>query len=96
MAGEAKVKTFSFHWGSGDIAEEAQVTGEHNVPTLQLMKYTTGPAEGVVTIRFCQYNHRGMFSRSPLIMGIDEIGMMRDALKQTPELLALMKQLVSG
>jgi hypothetical protein len=90
-----KTKTFSFHWGSGHIAEEAQVTGEHNVPTFQLMKYTEGQAEGVVTIRFCQYNHRGMFSRSPLIMGVDEIGMMRDALKETPELLALMKQLVA-
>jgi hypothetical protein len=95
MERKAKTKTFSFHWGSGYIAEEAQVQGEHNVPTFQLMKYTDGPAVGVVTLRFCQYNHRGMFSRSPLIMGVEEIGMMREALKETPELLALMKQLVA-
>jgi hypothetical protein len=94
MPSKIKTKTFSFHWGNGFIAEEAQVQGEHNVPTFQLMRYTDGPAEGTVTLRFCQYNHRGMFSRSPLMMGVEEIGMMREALKETPELRALLQQLV--
>ena len=94
MPSKAKTKTFSFHWGSGHVAEEAQVEGKYNVPTFQLMRYTDGPAEGTVTLRFCQYNHRGMFSRSPLMMGVEEIEMMRDALKETPELLALIKQLI--
>ena len=92
---ERKKKTFSFHWGSGHVAEEAQVSGEYNMPTFQLMRYTEGPAEGTVTLRFCQYNHRGMFSRSPLMMGMEEIGLMREALKGTPELRALLKQLVA-
>ena len=94
MVRKAKTKTFSFHWGSGHIAEEAQVSGEYNVPTFQLMRYTEGPAAGTVSLRFCQYNHSGRFSRSPLMMGVEEIGMMREALKETPELLALMKKLV--
>ena len=94
MLNKTKTKTFSFHWGSGHIAEEAQVEGKYNVPTFQLMKYTEGSSKGSVTLRFCQYNHRGMFSRSPLMMGVEEIEMMRDALKETPDLLALMKQLV--
>ena len=94
MAHQTKTKTFSFHWGSGHIAEEAQVEGKYNVPTFQLMKYTDGPSKGAITLRFCQYSHRGMFSRSPLMMGIEDIVMMRNALKKTPDLLALMKQLV--
>lgn len=95
MQRKTKTKTFSFHWGSGHIAEEAQVSGEYNVPTFQLMRYTEGSAAGTVTLRFCQYNHRGMFSRSPLMMGVEEIGMMREALKETPELRALLQQLVA-
>ena len=42
MERKARVKTFSFHWGSGYIAEEAQVNAEHHVPTFQLMRYTEG------------------------------------------------------
>ena len=94
MRNQTKTKTFSFHWGSGHIAEEAQVEGKYNLPTFQLMKYTDGPSKGTSTLRFCQYNHRGMFSRSPLMMGVEEVEMMRNALKETPELLALMRQLV--
>ena len=29
-------KPFSYSWGSGYVAEEAKVEGEHPVPTLQL------------------------------------------------------------
>ena len=94
MERKARVKTFSFHWGSGFIAEEAQVNGEHHVPTLQLMRYTDGPAAGSVSLRFCQYNHRGGFQRSPLMMGVEEVEMMREALKETPELRSLLLRLV--
>lgn len=94
MESKPRVKTFSFHWGSGYIAEEAQVSGEYHVPTLQLMRYTDGPAAGSVSLRFCQYNHRGGFRRSPLMMGEEEVEMMREALKDTPELQALLRRLV--
>ena len=87
-------KTFSFHWGSGVIAEEAQVEGHWHRPTLQLMKYTDGEAAGHVSVRFCTYTPRGRFSRSPLMMSGDDIELMRDALKKTPKLLGLLKQLV--
>ena len=94
MERKVRVKTFSFHWGSGYIAEEAQVDGEHHVPTFQLMRYTEGHAAGSVSLRFCQYNHRGGFRRSPLMMGEEEVEMMREALKETPELRAMLRRLV--
>ena len=48
-----KKKSFTHHWGSGYVAEEALVEGEHHVPTLQLLKYTEGEAAGNVSVRFC-------------------------------------------
>ena len=87
-------KRFSFHWGSGVVAEEAQVESQYDVPTIQLLRYTEGDAEGGVSIRFCHYNHRGGFRRSPLMMSLEDIDDMRDALQQTPELMALLKRLV--
>ena len=34
-----KVKTFSLHWGSGIVEEEAQIGTEYHVPTIQLLKF---------------------------------------------------------
>ncbi len=87
-------RSFNYHWGSGEVAEEAQVHGEHHVPTIQLLKFTEGPAAGSVSIRFCHYNHRGRFQRSPLLMSDEEIDMMRDALRGTPGLRLLLRKLV--
>ena len=39
-----KVKTFSLHWGSGIVEEEAQTGTEYHVPTFQLLKFTDGEA----------------------------------------------------
>ena len=89
-----KEKTFSLHWGSGIISEEAKVEGEHHVPTFQLLKYTDGPAKGSASIRFCYYSHDGRFQRSPLMISDVEIEDMRDALKKTPEIRALLKRMV--
>ncbi|MFQ6026029.1 MAG: hypothetical protein ACE5Q6_00785 [Dehalococcoidia bacterium] len=79
-------KTFTYHWGSGYVAEEAQVEGAYNLPTFQLLKYTDGPAAGEISIRFCHYSHQGRFRRSPLLMSSQEIDTMREALHSTPEL----------
>ena len=87
-------RSFNYHWGSGEVAEEAQVRGEHHMPTIQLLKFTDGPAAGSVSIRFCHYSHRGRFQRSPLLMSDEEIDMMRDALRGAPELSALLRKLV--
>jgi hypothetical protein len=87
-------RPFSFHWGSGHVAEEARVEGQHHVPTIQLLEYTEGEAAGQVSLRFCSYNHRGQFQRSPLMMSPVEVDDMRAALRQTPKLLALLSRLV--
>ena len=42
-----KVKTFSLHWGSGIVEEEAQIGTEYHVPTIQLLKFTDGEATSV-------------------------------------------------
>ena len=41
-------RSFNYHWGSGEVAEEAQVSGEHHMPTIQLLKFTDGPAAGTI------------------------------------------------
>ena len=92
----ANQKNFSYHWGSGVVAEEAQVEGEHHRPTLQLLKYTEGEAAGQVAVRFCHYGHGGGFNRSPLLMSPGEISAMGKALRQTPELLELLRRLVAA
>ena len=90
----ANEKKFSYHWGSGVVAEEAQTEGPHHVPTIQLLRYTEGEAAGGISIRFCHYSQRGAFSRLPLIMSPEEIDGMREALEETPELLRLLRRLV--
>ena len=82
----AKVKRFSFHWGSGYVAEEVQVEGEYHRPTIQLLRYTDGDAAGQETLRFCSYSPRGRFQRSPLMVSPEDIGQLREALRQAPEL----------
>lgn len=91
-----KQRAFSYRWGSGYVAEQAQVEGQHHVPTLQLLKYTDGEAAGQVSLRFCHYGHSGRFQRSPLLMSPEEIDMMGEALRQTPELRALLHRLVGA
>ena len=91
---QRKERPFSYHWGSGFIKEEAQVEGPYNLPTFQLLKYTEGPAAGGVSIRFCHYSHEGRFRRSPLLISPEGIDAMRIALRETPELRALLQRLV--
>ena len=94
VAREKKVKTFEYHWGSGYIAEEAQVETPWDIPTLQLMKYTDGDAAGQLVVRFCHYNFEGRFRRSPLMLSEEAIDDMRLALHTTPELRDLLRRLL--
>jgi len=95
MASARKLpRPFAMHWGSGEIIEEASYSGEWHEPTVQLMHYTEGEAAGSFTVRFCTYNHEGRFQRSPLMLGEADIDGLRDALKETPQLRALLKRLV--
>ena len=89
-----KPKTFSMHWGSGVIAEEARFESEYHVPCIQLMEYTEGEAAGSMSVRFCTYSHRGSFQRSPLIVNEEDIAGLRAALEKAPRLLALLRRLV--
>ena len=87
-------RPFEMHWGSGEIVEEATYEGEWHEPTIQLMQYLEGEAAGGFTIRFCSYNHRGMFQRSPLMLSDADFEGIRQALRGTPRLRDLLKRLV--
>jgi hypothetical protein len=91
-----KPKTFSLHWGTGVIAEEAQISTEHHRPTIQLLEFTAGAAKGTREIRFCFYDHRGRFQRAPLIIDEGDIPALRDALAATPRLKRLLAKLCAG
>jgi len=87
-------KTFSLHWGSGVIAEEAQIVTAYHRPTIQLLNFTAGEAAGTREIRFCHYDHRGRFQRSPLIIDEKDVPALQRALAATPELQRLLARLV--
>lgn len=85
---------FTYPWGSGVIVEEAQAATPHHVPTIQLLRYTEGEAAGRLALRFCHYSHSGRFQRSPLLMSEEAVEAMRAALRETPQLRALLVRLV--
>ena len=86
-------RPFTYHWGSGQIVEEAAYTAEHHEPSIQLLEYDDGEASGSWSIRFCFYNPRGYFQRSPLVIGKDELAGLRKALRSTPKLRRLLQKL---
>jgi hypothetical protein len=87
-------RAFSLHFGSGTVAEEATYAGPYHQPTIQLLDFSEGEAAGTVSLRFCSYNHRGMFQRDPLIVSEADIEPMREAIAKNPRLHALLKRLV--
>src|SRR5882762_10199381 len=74
-----KPKTFSLHWGSGVIEEEAQIETPYHRPTVQLLRCTRGQAAGDYEIRLCHYDLKGRFQRSPLILDADDVPRLRRA-----------------
>ena len=87
-------RPFNYHWGSGQIVEEAAYSGPHHEPAIQLLQYDEGEAAGTVAVRFCYYSPDGRFQRSPLLIDDGAIDGLRDALARTPRLRALLKRLV--
>lgn len=83
-------RPFSFHWGGGQIVEEAFTVAQWNEPTVQLLQYDNGG----FTVRFCSYNHAGMFQRGPLMVDENELASLKEALNKTPRLRALLKKMV--
>jgi hypothetical protein len=94
MTKPTKQRAFALHWGSGVIAEEVQIATAYHRPTIQLLQFTAGEAKGSHEIRFCFYDHRGRFQRSPLIIGEKDIPALRTALKGAPKLRRLLARLV--
>lgn len=89
-------RPFSMHWGDGEIVEEARFAGEHAQPAIQLMRFDTGPAAGSLTLRFCHFNERGQFQRSPLMIGEAEIDQLRDAVARAPEIRGLLLRIAGA
>lgn len=87
-------KTFSLHWGSGVVEEEATIGTPHHRPCIQLLQFTDGEAAGQQEIRFCFYDHRGRFQRAPMIIDEAYLEEMRAALERAPKLKALLKRMV--
>ena len=84
-------RPFAFHWGGGQITEEASFTGQYTEPAIQLLEYD----EGGQGIRFCYYSLDGRFQRSPMMIDSStNLAGLRDALKKTPKLRALLKKMV--
>jgi hypothetical protein len=87
-------RAFNFHWGGGQIIEEAAYTGTYVEPAIQLLEYEGHP--GAYGIRFCYYSLDGRFQRSPMMIdGEDSLAGLRAALKETPKLRALLRKLTS-
>ena len=83
-------RPFEMHWGKGQIVEEVSCVAEHHEPAIQLLEYD----DGSESIRFCYYDLRGRFQRSPLMMREEEIGELRNSLDQAPRLRELLRKLV--
>jgi hypothetical protein len=94
MADREVPRPFKFHWGGGEIIEEAAFTGRYTEPAIQLLEYEGHP--GAYGIRFCYYNHAGRFQRSPMMIdGEDSFEGLRQALRETPKLRELLRKLAS-
>jgi hypothetical protein len=88
-------RPFKYPWGSGQIVEEASATREHSEPTLQLLEFQDEGHAGYVMVRFCSYTPTGAFRRHPMLASEDDITQLRDALKSTPRLRAVLANLVA-
>lgn len=87
-------RSFEFHWGRGQIVEEAAYTGTYTEIALQLLEYDGHP--GSYGMRFCYYNLDGRFQRSPMMIdGKDSFDGLRAALKKTPKLRTMMQKLAN-
>jgi hypothetical protein len=90
-----KQRTFALHWGSGVIEEEAIAEDQYHRSSIQLLKFIEGPIAGQREIRFCYYDPRGRFQRSPLVVDEEIIATLAKALKTTPRLREMLRKLVA-
>lgn len=83
-------RPFEFHWGKGEVVEEATFAGEYKESAIQLLEYE----DGTLNVRFCFYDDRGRFQRNPLVIGQDDAAGLRAALAGTTRLKAFLEQLL--
>jgi len=88
-------RSFALHWGKGIIEEEVRIPSTYHQPAIQLLKFTEGAAAGTREIRFCYYDQRGRFQRSPLIVDEKDIPALRRALASAPRLKKLLAKLAA-
>jgi hypothetical protein len=87
-------RPFAFHWGGGQIVEEASYVGKYTEPAIQLLEYEGH--SGSYGIRFCYYNLDGRFQRSPMMIDSeDSFEGLRAALAETPKLREMLAKLVT-
>ena len=79
-------------WGNGEIIEEATAVGKWGEPAIQLLRYD----DGSESIRFCQYDHRGRFRRSPLMVDAKLLGVLGGSLARTPRLRSILRAAVAA
>ena len=84
-------RPFAMPWGTGEIVEEATAVGEWSEPSIQLLRYD----DGTETIRFCQYDHRGRFRRSPMMVDGKLLRALGRSLAQPKRLKALVTRLAA-
>jgi hypothetical protein len=68
------------------------VETEHNEVVIQLLRYDDLPGD---TLRFCQYWLDGKFQRQPMMVSEHDLDRLRDALRDAPEIKALLQRLVA-
>jgi hypothetical protein len=84
-------RPFTMPWGKGEIVEEATTVGEWSEPSIQLLRYD----DGTIAIRFCQYDHRGRFRRSPMMVNARLLRGLGKSLATAPRLRKLLRNLAT-
>ena len=80
---------------SDSLEEEVQIATPYHLPTVQLLEFADGPAAGRRAIRFCHYDTRGRFQRSPLIVDEEDIDRLAKALTKSSKLRTMLAALTS-
>jgi hypothetical protein len=80
-------------WGEGEIVEETYLPAPEPAaePCLQLIRFP----DGKHGIRFAHYHGR-RWGRDPLVVTEDDLRDLKDALRETPRLRALLRRLLPG
>lgn len=84
-------RKFEMPWGNGLVVEEVGIDTEYNELVIQLLRYDDFDDDAV---RFCQYWPDGKFQRTPMMLSRSNVDAMRKALKDAPQIRALLRELV--